>query len=46
VLLEGALSDKKRCGGTVNLIIPKSVGACIIRSTPVKDLKTFIQEGL
>lgn len=41
-----ALSDKKRSGGTVNLIIPRSIGNCEIVPTPVEEIKTFIEEGL
>ena len=41
-----ALSDKKRTGGTVNLIIPRSIGDCAIVPTPVEKLKSFIQAGL
>ena len=40
------LSDKKRSGGTVNLIIPKAIGDCSIVPTPVENLKSFIQAGL
>ncbi len=40
------LSDKKRTGGTVNLIIPVRVGLCDIVPTPVEKLKSFIQAGL
>ena len=41
-----ALSDKKRAGGTVNLILPRTIGNCEIVPTPVEELKSFIQEGL
>ena len=41
-----ALSDKKRSGGTVNLIIPKAIGSCAIVPTPIADLKSFIEAGL
>lgn len=41
-----ALSDKKRTGGTVNLIIPNAIGHCEIVPTPVEQLKSFIQAGL
>lgn len=41
-----ALSDKKRAGGTVNLIIPKAIGDCAIVPTPVEDMKAFIEKGL
>ena len=41
-----ALSDKKRSGGTVNLIIPNTIGNCEIVPTPVENMKSFIEEGL
>lgn len=40
------LSDKKRTGATVNLIIPQSIGNCSIVPTSVENLKSFIQAGL
>lgn len=40
------LSDKKRSGGTVNLILPRSIGCCEIVPTPVENLKSFIEAGL
>jgi len=46
VLHTCALSDKKRAGDTVNLIVPKVIGNCTIRPTPVEELKTFIEAGL
>ena len=45
-LADCALSDKKRAGGTVNLIIPRAIGHCEIVPTPVENLKPFIEEGL
>ena len=45
-LFRYALSDKKRSGGAVNLIIPREIGNCEIVSTPVENIKTFIEEGL
>ena len=41
-----ALSDKKRSGAAVNLIIPNTIGDCSIVPTPVEKLKSFIQAGL
>lgn len=41
-----ALSDKKRAGGTVNLIIPRKIGNCVIVPTNVDELQSFIQAGL
>ena len=40
------LSDKKRSGGTVNLIIPKAIGQCDIVPTPVEQMKSLIEAGL
>ena len=40
------LSDKKRTGGTVHLIVPRAIGDCAIVPTPVENLKSFIQAGL
>ena len=45
-LFQYALSDKKRSGGTVNLIIPKTIGSCEIVPTPVEEILSFIEEGL
>ena len=41
-----ALSDKKRSGGTVNLIIPERIGFCRIQPTAVEQLLSFIEAGL
>ena len=41
-----ALSDKKRSGGSVNLIVPQKIGSCSIRKTPVEALKSFMEAGM
>ena len=46
MLFNSALSDKKRFGATVNLIIPQNIGECIIQATPVTELMTFIEASL
>lgn len=40
------LSDKKRSGGEINLILPRRIGLCDIVPTPIAQLKSFIQAGL
>ena len=45
-ILSYVLSDKKRTGGTVNLIVPESIGCCRIVPTPVESLKSFLEAGL
>ncbi len=41
-----ALSDKKRSGDTLSLIVPEKIGKCRIQSTPVDQLKDIIKAGL
>lgn len=41
-----ALSDKKRTGDTVNLIIPNEIGSCMVSQTPITQLESFIKAGL
>ena len=45
-ILSYALSDKKRSGDLVKLILPNAIGDCSIVPTPVERLKSFIQAGL
>lgn len=45
-LFSAALSDKKRFGGTVNLIVPIAIGVCNIQPTDVSKLQPFIEAGL
>lgn len=40
------LSDKKRTGNTVRLIIPDKIGKCSIVPTPISTLQSFIEAGL
>ena len=41
-----ALSDKKRFGNHVNLIMPERIGHCIIHQIPIDIFKSTIQAGL
>lgn len=45
-LFDLALSDKKRLGGTVNLIVPVEIGNCTIYPMDITKLKSFIEAGL
>ena len=45
-LYKCALSDKKRSGGTVNLIVPRNIGDCCILPTPTDAIEEFIATGL
>ena len=41
-----ALSDKKRSGDMLNLIVPKRIGECYIQPVQVDALESIIEEGL
>ena len=45
-LCGAAMSDKKRSGDTVNLILPETIGRCRITPVPVTELETIMQAGL
>lgn len=44
-LLDGALSDKKRTGGNIALIIPEKLGKCMTHTVPVEELEHIIDSG-
>lgn len=45
-LFETALSDKKRSGENINLILPEQIGCCVIHPMPISQLESFIEAGL
>lgn len=40
------LSDKKRSGDTLSLVIPRDIGDCAIVPTPVAQMQALIQAGM
>lgn len=46
VLYEHMLSDKKRLGGTVNLIVPERIGLCTVRPLRMDEAREFMKAGL
>ncbi|MCL2243170.1 MAG: 3-dehydroquinate synthase [Treponema sp.] len=40
------LSDKKREGDSITMILPVETGKCVLRNIPVNDLEKVIQSGL
>ncbi|MBO4383126.1 MAG: 3-dehydroquinate synthase [Clostridia bacterium] len=44
-LLESALSDKKRRGEQITLILPKKLGACMEHTVPVSELESILRLG-
>lgn len=45
-LSDAALSDKKRSGGMITLVVPEQIGQCVLRETPVNELENIISLGL
>ena len=44
-LARAALSDKKRRGGEIALVIPRKIGKCEIKSVPVEELESIFAAG-
>ena len=45
-LARTCLSDKKRSGKSITLIIPRDIGDCVLKEIPVGDLESVIRLGL
>ncbi len=45
-LFSAALSDKKREGDDITLVVPKKIGECVLNTIPVSGMKDFIRAGL
>ncbi|MBR5533608.1 MAG: 3-dehydroquinate synthase [Ruminiclostridium sp.] len=45
-LYEKTLSDKKRTGGTISLVVPTAWGKSVLHKVPVEDLLHWIEKGL
>ena len=46
ILADIALSDKKRSGGTLDLIVPRTIGDCVICPVPVGEILSWIEAGV
>ena len=40
------LSDKKRRGSRISLVIPKEIGHCVIRECTLDEMKSFVSRGI
>ena len=45
-LAQAALSDKKRAGGTITLVVPKKIGDCTLVDSPVEQLLDVFRAGM
>ena len=44
-LAKYALSDKKRQGDSITLVVPERIGKCVLHKLPVDELEAFIAAG-
>ena len=45
-LARAALSDKKRAGDTITVVVPRRIGECELKKLPVSELPGLIAAGL
>lgn len=45
-IAKNALSDKKRNGDVISLVIPERIGHCTLRDIPVAEIENFVSLGL
>ena len=45
-LYSAALSDKKRNGSKINLVLPERIGHCAIQDIPIEQLYSIMESGL
>lgn len=45
-LANAALSDKKRAGDTLTLVVPRAIGGCTLEKIPVTELQPIIEAGM
>ena len=45
-LAQAALSDKKRSGGEITLVLPERIGKCYLKKVPVSELPDWFARGL
>ena len=45
-LAQAALSDKKRAGDTITIVVPREIGACELKKIHVSELEPIIRAGL
>ena len=45
-LFQAAILDKKRSGDTINLVLPRKIGECMIKTVPIAELRQIISMGM
>ena len=45
MLAEAALSDKKRRGDKITLVLPEKIGQCVLKTIDVAELPVYFAKG-
>lgn len=45
-LTTAALSDKKRNGDFINIVVPEKIGKCVLKKIKIEELEEFIEKGI
>ena len=45
-MAEAALSDKKRRGGKITMVLPEIMGRCVLKTIPVEELPIYFAKGM
>ena len=45
-LAQAALSDKKRAGDSITIVVPRTIGDCVLKKIHVTELEAIIRTGL
>lgn len=45
-IYSSALTDKKRTGGFVTVVLPEKIGKCILKKVSVEEFKTIVEKGV
>lgn len=45
-LYAAAISDKKRKGDNITLVLPEKIGKCVLKTVPLREMKEFLKLGI
>lgn len=46
LLLPWCMSDKKKAGGSLTLVVPEEIGHCVLKKIPASEVLSFLECGL
>lgn len=45
-IYSGALTDKKRTGGYISVVLPEKIGKCILKKVSIEEFRTITEKGV